>query len=137
MSPRRFRREIRTASLKVAGDLESKEHEKTQSVSHYFIDNIMNMVRGIALSALVAAVVTARECLPAYEAETTYVGCYLDPNSPRDLAGPLLTVGKLNSPQYCANICGAAGYKYSGVEFTMYVHNTDAFLLSGKPILIK
>lgn len=106
-------------------------------MSHYFIDNIMNMVRGIALSALVAAVVTARECLPAYEAETTYVGCYLDPNSPRDLAGPLLTVGKLNSPQYCANICGAAGYKYSGVEFTMYVHNTDAFLLSGKPILIK
>lgn len=84
------------------------------------------MVRGIALSAFVVAV-AARECLPAYEAQTTYVGCYHDPNSPRDLAGPLLTVGQLNSPQYCANICGAAGYEYSGVEFTMYVDNKLPF----------
>jgi hypothetical protein len=41
------------------------------------------------------------------------------PLSPRDLSGPLLTVGNLNSPQYCANICDAAGYSYGGVEYTV------------------
>ncbi|KAL7905273.1 glycoside hydrolase [Trichoderma velutinum] len=61
----------------------------------------------------------SRTCLPAYQAQTTYVGCYHDPNSPRDLAGPFLTVNNLNSPQYCANLCGAAGYQYAGVEFTI------------------
>jgi xylan 1,4-beta-xylosidase len=64
-------------------------------------------------------VVSSSTCLPPYTANTTYVGCYQDPNSPRDLSGPLLTVGELNSPQYCANLCGAAGYSYSGVEFSM------------------
>lgn len=71
---------------------------------------------GLLLQATTAA---ARECLPEYKAETSYIGCYHDPNSPRDLAGPLLTVGNLNSPQYCANICGAAGYTYAGVEYTV------------------
>ncbi|PTB38007.1 uncharacterized protein TrAFT101_011886 [Trichoderma asperellum] len=61
----------------------------------------------------------SRTCLPAYEAQISYVGCYHDPNSPRDLAGPFLTVGNLNSPQYCANVCGAAGYQFAGVEFTI------------------
>ncbi|KAL6894957.1 hypothetical protein GGI43DRAFT_411542 [Trichoderma evansii] len=42
-----------------------------------------------------------------------------DPNEPRDLAGPFLTVGNLNSPRYCADVCGAAGYQFAGVEFTM------------------
>lgn len=70
-------------------------------------------------AAAFAAVASARTCLPAYEADTSYVGCYHDPNSPRDLAGPLLSVGNLNSPQYCANLCGAAGYTYSGVEYAM------------------
>lgn len=64
-------------------------------------------------------VAQSRTCLPAYAAQTTYVGCYHDPNSPRDLAGPFLTVNNLNSPQYCANVCGAAGYQFAGVEFTM------------------
>lgn len=63
--------------------------------------------------------VHSRTCLPPYSAETSYVGCYHDPNTPRDLAGPLLTVGNLNSPQYCANVCGAAGYTYFGVEYTV------------------
>lgn len=58
-------------------------------------------------------------CLPPYNASITYVGCYVDPLSPRDLAGPMLTVGNSNSPQYCADVCGAAGYSYSGVEFTV------------------
>lgn len=71
------------------------------------------------LALLLASSAYARTCLPAYEAKISYEGCYHDPNSPRDLAGPLLTVGMLNSPQYCANICGAAGYSYSGVEFSM------------------
>ncbi|RFU26412.1 hypothetical protein B7463_g9922, partial [Scytalidium lignicola] len=61
----------------------------------------------------------AGQCQPAYSATIDYVGCYHDPNSPRDLSGPFLTVGDLNSPQYCANICGAAGYSYSGVEFAI------------------
>ncbi|KAM0451191.1 hypothetical protein ACHAPV_010107 [Trichoderma viride] len=64
-------------------------------------------------------VAQSRTCLPVYEAQTTYVGCYHDPNSPRDLAGPFLTVGNLNSPQYCANVCGAAGYQFAGVEFAI------------------
>lgn len=64
-------------------------------------------------------VAQSRTCLPAYVAQTTYVGCYHDPNSPRDLAGPFLTVGNLNSPQYCANVCGAAGYQFAGVEFAI------------------
>ncbi|KAK5994331.1 putative exo-1,4-beta-xylosidase bxlB [Cladobotryum mycophilum] len=72
----------------------------------------------VSMTALITAA-QARTCLPAYKATTSYVGCYHDPNSPRDLAGPLLTVGNLNSPQYCANICGAAGYSYAGVEFTV------------------
>ncbi|KAJ4165224.1 hypothetical protein LMH87_006865 [Akanthomyces muscarius] len=71
------------------------------------------------LALLLASSAYARTCLPAYEAKISYEGCYHDPNSPRDLAGPLLTVGKLNSPRYCANICGAAGYSYSGVEFSI------------------
>lgn len=71
------------------------------------------------LALVLAAGAAARTCLPAYEAQITYDGCYHDPNSPRDLSGPLLTVGKLNSPQYCANICGAAGYSYFGVEYSM------------------
>ncbi|PNP38530.1 glycosyl hydrolase family 3 N terminal domain-containing protein [Trichoderma gamsii] len=64
-------------------------------------------------------VAQSRTCLPVYTAQTTYVGCYHDPNSPRDLAGPFLTVGNLNSPQYCANVCGAAGYQFAGVEFAI------------------
>jgi beta-D-xylosidase 4 len=63
--------------------------------------------------------VVSSACLPPYAATTTYVGCYQDPLSPRDLSGPLLTVGNLNSPQYCANICDAAGYSYGGVEYTV------------------
>ncbi|KAM0510863.1 hypothetical protein ACHAPE_010451 [Trichoderma viride] len=64
-------------------------------------------------------VAQSRTCLPVYTAQTTYVGCYHDPNEPRDLAGPFLTVGNLNSPQYCANVCGAAGYQFAGVEFAI------------------
>jgi beta-D-xylosidase 4 len=71
------------------------------------------------LSMALIDAVSSRTCLPPYAANLTYAGCYQDPNSPRDLSGPLLTVGSLNSPQYCANICGAAGYTYSGVEYTM------------------
>lgn len=71
------------------------------------------------LASTGAVAVAARQCLPAYKAETSYIGCYHDPNSPRDLAGPMLTVGNLNSPEYCANICGAAGFEYSGVEYTV------------------
>lgn len=74
----------------------------------------------ITLAVLLAAgTCSARTCLPAYKADISYEGCYHDPNSPRDLSGPLLTVGKLNSPEYCANICGAAGYNYAGVEYTV------------------
>ena len=72
-----------------------------------------SLIAGSALS------VSARTCQPAYNADIDYVGCYHDPNSPRDLAGPLLTVGNLNSPQYCADICGASGFAYSGVEYTV------------------
>ncbi|KAH8816533.1 glycoside hydrolase superfamily [Xylogone sp. PMI_703] len=61
----------------------------------------------------------ARQCQPAYSATTTYVGCYHDPNSPRDLSGPFLTVGNTNSPSHCADLCGAAGYSFSGVEFAI------------------
>lgn len=72
----------------------------------------------VLLLALVHVVHSAT-CLPAFTANTTYIGCYVDPVSPRDLPGPMLTAGNSNSPQYCADICGAAGYAYSGVEFTV------------------
>jgi beta-D-xylosidase 4 len=73
----------------------------------------------LVLSLTLTDLANAATCLPAYTATTTYVGCYVDPLSPRDLSGPMLTVGSSNSPQYCANVCGVAGYAYSGVEFTV------------------
>ncbi|QPH15638.1 hypothetical protein C2857_000104 [Epichloe festucae Fl1] len=57
-----------------------------------------------------------RSCLPAYDAKADHVGCFHDQTSSRDLKGPLLTLNQENSPQYCANACGAAGFSYSGVE---------------------
>lgn len=86
-------------------------------------------MRGLAVVRLVWVlplalinVVSCSTCLPVYTANINYIGCYVDPLSPRDLSGPMLTVGNSNSPQYCANVCGAAGYSYSGVEYTVYVN---------------
>jgi beta-D-xylosidase 4 len=72
-----------------------------------------------ALILILIDVAISATCLPPYTGNTTYVGCFSDPFSPRDLTGPLLTLENSNSPQACANICGAAGYTFSGVEFTV------------------
>lgn len=89
----------------------------------FIISDIMRYsVLGRAVWILPLALIDvarSASCLPAYNATITYVGCYVDPLTPRDLAGPMLTVGNSNSPQYCADVCGAAGYSYSGVEFAM------------------
>lgn len=53
--------------------------------------------------------------LSAYNASITYLGCYTDEDI-RTLQGLSSAPDSLNSPQYCANLCGGLGYKYSGVE---------------------
>jgi beta-D-xylosidase 4 len=58
-------------------------------------------------------------CLPAseqYTASITFSGCYTDAST-RTLSGTQFsTVTGGNTPQNCANLCGAAGYVYAGVE---------------------
>jgi xylan 1,4-beta-xylosidase len=58
---------------------------------------------------------TCGTLLSAYNASITYLGCYTDGNV-RTLQGLSSAPNSLNSPQYCANLCGGLGYKYSGVE---------------------
>ncbi|KAG6015667.1 hypothetical protein E4U43_004976 [Claviceps pusilla] len=58
----------------------------------------------------------ARTCLPAYSAEAKYVGCYRDQDAVHDLTGPQFNIIVANSPEYCANICGGAGFSFSGVK---------------------
>ncbi|KAG5983381.1 hypothetical protein E4U55_000057 [Claviceps digitariae] len=58
----------------------------------------------------------ARTCLPAYKADAKSVGCYQDQDTVHDLTGPQLSVYSANSPEYCANLCGLAGFSYSGVK---------------------
>jgi hypothetical protein len=58
---------------------------------------------------------TCGTLLSAYNASITYLGCYTDGNV-RTLQGLSSAPDSLNSPQYCANLCGGLGYKYSGVE---------------------
>jgi hypothetical protein len=58
---------------------------------------------------------TCGTLLSAYDASITYLGCYTDGNV-RTLQGLSSAPNSLNSPQYCANLCGGLGYKYSGVE---------------------
>ncbi len=60
---------------------------------------------------------TSAKCAPPYLADITYLGCYTDPVTPRTLSGPQLTPASLNTPQNCANLCGLAGFAYSGVEY--------------------
>lgn len=61
----------------------------------------------------------AEICLPPYSTNFTYsyVGCYTDPAGSRVLQGIFLTPGAINSPEYCAGQCGAAGYFYAGLEY--------------------
>ena len=53
--------------------------------------------------------------LSAYNASINHLGCYTD-GDVRTLQGLSSAPDSLNSPQYCANLCGGLGYKYSGVE---------------------
>jgi len=46
----------------------------------------------------------------------TYLGCYLDPNSPYNLDGYLERSGE-NTPQRCVEVCQAQGFAYAGVEY--------------------
>ncbi len=74
------------------------------------------MRQQFAVAAAAGLLVTAKECKPPYKAEISSLGCYIDNNGHRTLAGPsLVTAG--NTPESCANSCGLAGYTYSGVEF--------------------
>jgi hypothetical protein len=56
-------------------------------------------------------------CQAPIVANTTYLGCYNDPVTPRTLSG-LSISSESNTPQFCANSCAQAGYIYSGVEYT-------------------
>jgi xylan 1,4-beta-xylosidase len=53
----------------------------------------------------------------SYVAEISALGCYSDDND-RTLQGRSYSPGSLNTPQYCANLCGSQGYTYSGVEYS-------------------
>jgi beta-D-xylosidase 4 len=64
-------------------------------------------------------------CLPApptpepYTAETRYLSCYTDQGTPRTL-GAVEYDSNLNTPRYCADNCGNAGYSFAGVEYSRY-----------------
>ncbi|KAJ5379806.1 glycoside hydrolase superfamily, partial [Penicillium cataractarum] len=51
----------------------------------------------------------------AYNASTSYLGCYLDPKVTILTAAKLSTIAM--TPQYCANWCGQRGFAYGGIEF--------------------
>lgn len=53
-----------------------------------------------------------------YEASTSPQGCYSDEDNPRALSGPEFVLGDDNTPQICTDLCGSAGYSYSGVEYS-------------------
>ena len=53
--------------------------------------------------------------LTAFNASISHLGCYTD-NNGITLQGLSSAPDSLNSPQYCANVCGGLGYKYSGLE---------------------
>jgi hypothetical protein len=57
-------------------------------------------------------------CPAPIVANTTYLGCYYDPVTPRTLSGAFINTGTLNTPELCADSCAQAGYIYSGVEYT-------------------
>ncbi|KAG6034696.1 hypothetical protein E4U41_006431 [Claviceps citrina] len=59
---------------------------------------------------------SASACIPAYNAQAKNVGCHQDQDGLEDLTGPQFTIFPANTPQYCANICGAAGFSFSGVK---------------------
>lgn len=63
---------------------------------------------------------SAQACLDAYTtADTVYLGCFTDPVTPRTLSGQELNPGSSNTPQYCAYLCGDAGFEYAGVEYSV------------------
>lgn len=51
----------------------------------------------------------------AYNASTSYLGCYLDPKVTILTAAKLSTVSM--TPQYCGKRCGQRGFAYGGIEF--------------------
>jgi beta-D-xylosidase 4 len=56
-----------------------------------------------------------------YKASASLQGCYSDQDGSRALSGPEFVLGNENTPQTCADLCGSAGYSYSGVEYTTYI----------------
>ncbi|KAH8705720.1 glycoside hydrolase superfamily [Talaromyces proteolyticus] len=71
-----------------------------------------------------------RTCLPPYNANTTFVGCFTDETTPRTLNGTQLPDSNANTPESCATQCGLSGYSYSGVEYS-----TQCFCSHQYPIL--
>ncbi|KOS21228.1 hypothetical protein ESCO_004474 [Escovopsis weberi] len=63
----------------------------------------------------------AATCLPPYEAQISSLGCWTDNGSFRTLQSAGINLNDNNTPQVCANLCGAAGFTLSAVEFTVLV----------------
>jgi len=61
-----------------------------------------------------------------YTASISFVGCYSDADT-RTLAGGEIDLGSTNTPQICANTCGAANYAYAGVEYGRFVAFYDYY----------
>ncbi|OAQ62460.1 beta-xylosidase [Pochonia chlamydosporia 170] len=78
--------------------------------------------------------VHSRTCLPAYNAQISYSGCYSDFGDRRILQDQFMDLGSLNSPQYCADLCGSDGYEYSGVEYTTQCFCAHAIAESAQKI---
>lgn len=54
--------------------------------------------------------------LTSYKATMTYLGCYSDNADFHTLQGLSSAPDSLNSPQYCADLCGGLGYEFAGAE---------------------
>lgn len=74
--------------------------------------------RLLGIASFVAGLTLAADCQPAYKADIESLGCYTDKADARLLLGRTTTwMISGNSPQACANLCGAAGYSLAGVEY--------------------
>ena len=75
--------------------------------------SLMAVTTGVHASSLCTSSSSAPTT--AYNATTSYLGCYLDPHVTILTAAKLSTIAM--TPQYCATWCGQRGFEYGGIEF--------------------
>lgn len=84
------------------------------------IKHVAGSMSLLLLGAINSGVVLAQSCESgngaAYQGKFKSLGCYNDSSVSILASAKVSTVAM--TPQYCADFCGARGYKYGGIEFT-------------------